>query len=363
MTLKDDILQRFRAGRAGPPLYLPNLTLWYGWHAGHDTLPAAWRGWSLPQIARSLGVPAWLTARPYCIDWGGVEIATTETAGERVTRYRAPSGVLTERWTLGPDGDWWETEYPVKTPDDLRVLLDIVAARRYIMGTAGLERLHGEVGDDGVVALELPRRPFSQIFLEWLGWSDGLLLFFDAQELVEEIVAVLEQQVQALATQIASLPGQIVLSPDNLDAQFISPAFFKRYLAASYRRTADLLHARDKVLLAGTGGPIRKLLAPLAAAGVDALEGASGPPQSDATLTEARQLTGPGFTLWGGIPQDALLPEFDRRDFEALVAQATREANTDPRAILGVADVVPFHADLDRLQALPSLVCAALSTA
>ncbi len=355
MTLKDHILRRFRTGSASAPLYLPNLTLWYGWHREHDTLPAAWRGWTLLQIARDLGAPAWLTARPYRITWDSVEVQQTETSSERLIRYRTPVGALTERWTLGPDGDWWETEYPVKTPDDLRVLAQIVAVRRYVVDTARLGRLHSEVGDDGVVALELPRRPFSQVFLEWLGWSDGLLLFFDARDLVEEIVALLEQQVQDLVAQIASLPGQIVLSPDNLDAQFISPAFFKRYLAASYRRTADLLHAHDKVLLAGTGGPIRKLLAPLAAAGVDGLDGISGPPQSDATLAEARPIAGPAFTLWGGIPQDALLPDFDQRDFEALVAQAAREANADPRAILGVADVVPIHADLARLQAIPPI--------
>jgi hypothetical protein len=361
MTLPDDILQRFRTGSASPPLYLPNLTLWYGWHREHGTLPAGWHGWSLPQIARSLGVPAWLTARPYRIDWGSVEVQQTATSSERVIRYRTPAGALTERWTLGPDGDWWETEYPVKTPDDLRLLLQILAARQYVVDTAGLERVLGEVGDAGVAALELPRRPFSQVFLEWLGWSDGLLLLFDAQDLVEEIVALLEQHVQSLVEQIAKLPGAIVVSPDNLDAQFVSPAFFKRYLAASYRRTADLLHAHDKILLAGTGGPIRKLLAPLAAAGVDGIEGVSGPPQSDATLPEARQLAGPAFTLWGGIPQDALLPDFDHQQFEAIAAQAARDASADPRAILGIADVVPIHADLSRLTAIPTLIAQSAS--
>ena len=363
MAHRDQVLSRFQTADSDTGvLYLPHLMLWYGWHSEHGTLPAAWRGWTLPQIARSLGVPAWLTARPYNVDWGAVEVKQGEAAGERLIRYRTQTGELTERWTLGPDGDWWETEYPVKTEEDLRLLLLIVAARRYMVDTAKLERLLGEVGDAGVVALELPRRPFSQVFLEWLGWSDGLLLFFDAQELVEEIIAVLEDQVQTLVGQIASLPGKIVVSPDNLDAQFISPAFFKRYLAASYRRTADLLHARDKVLLAGTGGPIRKLLALLAAAGVDGLEGVSGPPQSDATLAEARQLAGPDFTLWGGIPQDALLPDFDHAQFEAIVAQAAREASADPRAILGVADVVPIHADFARLQALPLLLSTTLST-
>lgn len=356
MTPHNAILQRFRSDAVGAAFFLPNLTLWYNWHSEHGTLPAAWQGWPLPQIARSLGVPVWLTARPYRIDWGAVEVQQSEAAGERLIRYRTQTGELTERWTLGPDGDWWETEYPVKTAADLRLLLPIVAARRYVVDTARLERLQREVGDAGVVALELPRRPFSQVFLEWMGWGDGLLLFFDAQELVEEVIAVLESQVQSLVEQIASLPGQIVVSPDNLDAQFISPAFFKRYLAVSYHRTADLLHAHDKLLLAGTGGPIRKLLAPLAAAGVDGLEGVSGPPQSDATPAEARQLTGPAFTLWGGIPQDALLPDFDQQDFEAIVAQAASEASADPRAILGVADVVPIHADLSRLQAIPSLI-------
>jgi hypothetical protein len=362
MTPHDAILQRLRGDTAGAPFFLPNLTLWYGWHSEHGTLPTAWRGWSLPQIARSLGVPVWQAARPYVVDWGAVAVARAESAGERVIQYRAPSGALTERWTLGPDGDWWQTEYPVKTPDDLPLLLQIMADRRYVVDTAKLERLQSEVGGDGMVALELPRRPFSQVFLEWLGWSEGLLLFFDAQELVEEIIAVLENKVQALVELVASLPGQVAVSPDNLDAQFVSPAFFKRYLAASYRRTAGLLHAHDKLLLAGTGGPIRKLLAPLAAAGVDGIEGVSGPPQSDATLPEARQLAGPAFTLWGGIPQDALLPDFDHGQFKAIAAQAARDASADPRAILGIADVVPIHADLPRLQALPFLLATALST-
>lgn len=362
MTSKDDILHRFRAGKAGAPLFLPDLTLWYDWHVERGTLPAEWQGRSLPQIARSLGVPAWLTVRPFRIDTGQVEVVKVETPDARVIRYHTSAGALTERWTLGPDGDWWETEYPVKTQADLRLLLKIVEARRYavdqVEAEAEVERLAKEVGDDGVVALELPRRPFSQVFLEWLGWSDGLMLFFDAQDLVDEIVGVLEEQVQGLIEQVARLPGQLVVSPDNLDAQFVSPAFFKRYLAASYRRTADALHAHDKFLLAGTGGPIRKLLAPLAAAGVDGLEGVSGPPQSDATLAEARQLAGSAFALWGGIPQDALLSDFDRAEFEAVIAQAVRDASADPRAILGIADRVPVDADLDRLKAIPVLVAS-----
>ncbi|MCB9130843.1 MAG: hypothetical protein H6647_07865 [Anaerolineales bacterium] len=361
MPPKQDVIRRLRGNHADPPLYLPDLTLWYDWHAKRRTLPVEWRGWSLAQIARSLGVPVWQAARPFRIESGNVEVYKSETASERLVRYHTPAGKLTERWNLGPDGDWWQTEFPVKTASDLRTLLRIVSARRYVLDTSELERLAAEIGDDGVVALELPRRPFSQVFLEWLGWSDGLLLFFDAPALVGEIMEVLEQQVQSLVEQVIRLPDQIIVSPDNLDAQFISPTFFQRYLADSYRRTAGVLHASDKILLAGTGGPIAKLLQPLANTGVDGVEGISGPPQSDAGLAEARQLAGPAFTLWGGIPQDALLPDFDRDRFEALVLQAVREARNDSRAIIGVADRVPVLADIGRLRSVPSLLAAALS--
>lgn len=365
MTIKDDVLARLGAGTGSPgpgPLYLPNLALWYDWHQERGTLPVAWQGWSLPDIARSLGVPAWVTVRPFRVDPGPVEIVKQEEGTERVIRYHAPSGTLTERWIVGPDGDWWETEYPVKTPDDLRVARQILEARRLVLDIAEVEQMRTAVGDDGVVALELPRRPFSQVFLEWLGWSDGLLLFFDAQDAIEEMVALLEDRLQGLVEQMAGLPGEVVVSPDNLDAQFISPAFFRQYLAASYERSAARLHAHQKVLLAGTGGPMRRLLAPLAATGVDGLEGVCGPPQSDAALAEARQLAGPAFTLWGGIAQDVLLPPYRQDQFEEAVAQAAREVRADSRAIVGVADRVPVGADVGRLQAIPELIERALTS-
>ena len=48
----------------------------------------------LDDHVKPLGVPAWLTARPYRVDWGGVEVQKVETANERVIQYRSPAGVL-----------------------------------------------------------------------------------------------------------------------------------------------------------------------------------------------------------------------------------------------------------------------------
>lgn len=338
------------------PLYLPNLTLWYAWQTKQGTMPDRWAGLTLPEICVDLGVPAWDVARPFVLEPGSVAISTEETDGRRVTSFRADSGTLIERWELGPDGDWWQTEYAVKNAADLAILLEIVQERSYRLDTNWLAEKQNAVGAGGMVGLELPRRPFSQLFLEWLGWGDGLMLLWDAPDLIEQILGVLEAKIQTLVAGLAAIDGPIVMSPDNLDAQFISPPFFRQYLAESYQKSAELLHEQGKILLVDTGGPINKLLKPLADCGLDGVQGVSGPPQSDATLAEARALVGPDFTLWGGIPQDALLADFAVERFEAAVKQAAVEAGATGRTIIGVADRVPALADSERLWAIPHLL-------
>jgi hypothetical protein len=354
MSNRIEVLSRFSGEGGGAPLYLPDLTLWYDWHQRRGTLPSEWQDLSLSLIARTMGVPLWLPIRPWQVEVHGAEIVTTEQDGERVVRSETSAGPLVARWIVGPDGDWWQTEYPVKSAEDLASALELVRARSYALDASELARLEAVVGDDGMLALEIPRRPYSDLLHELLGWSEGLMLF--GHPIVDEIMVALENKLQHLVRQVAQLPGEVVFSPDNLDGQFVSPRAFKRNLADSYQRTAEVLHAGGKRLMVHVGGPVRHLLASLAAMGVDGLEGIAGPPQSNATLAEAREIGGPGLTLWGGIPQDFLLNTYDRTTFEAAVGQAAHEARGDGRMILGVADRVPVNAELDRLKSIPSLV-------
>jgi hypothetical protein len=354
MTLKADILARFSGDAEGRPIYLPDLTLWYDWHHRRGTLPDGWQGYSLAQVARALGVPVWLVARPWRVETPGVEVVVNREGNERVVRYAAPSGTLTARWKVGPDGDWWQVEYPVKTEADLSPALELVQARSYVFEPGELADLQAEAGDDGLLAVEIPRRAYSDLLHQFLGWGEGLLLL--GEPAIPHMIAALELKLQDLAAQVAGLPGDLILSPDNLDGQFISPGIFKAYLAGSYRLTAETLRMQHKPLVVHVGGPVRHLLALLAGAGVDGVEGIAGPPQADASLAVARQIAGPALTLWGGIPQDLLLPTHPREEFQAAVGQAAREALGDRRMILGVADRVPVDAELSRLQAIPALV-------
>lgn len=361
MTQPTNILDRFLSESGRAPLFLPDLTLWYDWHSSQGTLPVANQNATLPEVAQSLGLPIWLPVAPFRVEYDGAVVTIIEQDRERVIRSETANGVLTAKWIFGPGGEWWQTEYPVKSAAELRLVLEFVQARSYVVDGGELARHAAEVGDGGVVALKIPRRPLSDLFHEYLGWSEGLMLMADEPGLVQEILDTLEAKLQALVAEVTQLPTRLVWSPDNLDGQFISPRFFNRYLAQSYAETTRVLHQQEKQLVAWVGGPVKRLLPLLAAAGLDTLEGVSGPPQSDATLAEARAMVGPGMILWGGISQDYVLAETGQADFEALVQQAAMEVNADPRAILGITDRVPPHADISRLQAIPALLAQAMA--
>jgi hypothetical protein len=182
------------------------------------------------------------------------------------------------------------------------------------------------------------------------------MLMGNEQEALLAIGAILEAKLQSLVEKLAPLPADLALSPDNLDGQYISPRVFRDHLSASYRRTADHLHGEDKSLVVHAGGRMGRLLPLMAQAGIDGVEGVAGPPQSDATLAEAREAAGSDLVLWGGIPQDLLIDPRTEEQFRAGVQQAAREARETPRCIVGVADRVPTTARLERLLSIPSLL-------
>jgi hypothetical protein len=360
MSARVEILSRFAGGSPGAPFFLPDLTLWYDTHRRRDTLPPRWQGAALPRIARDLGLPVWAVARPWRIETPGVEVRRTEADGQRTVETSTPAGPLTARWSLGSDGSWWQTEYPVKTAAELEIALELARARTYVLEPAGLEAADREIGADGVLAIEIPTRPYADLLYDLVGMSEGYLLLMEGPPAMGEFIGILEEKLQVFVRELAGLPGSLFFSPDNLDGQFIYPPVFAEFLSGSYGRTTQVLRRAGKFLVVHAGGPVGQLLAPLARAGVDGVEGVAPPPQSDTSLTQARGLAGPDLTLWGGIAQDFLPPARDREEFARAVAQAAGQAAGDGRVLLGVADRVPVDAELDRLEAIPSLIDQAL---
>jgi hypothetical protein len=98
------------------------------------------------------------------------------------------------------------------------------------------------------------------------------------------------------------------------------------------------------------------LLPLIAQSGVDGIQGVCGSPQSDISLSEAREVCGPELTLWGGIPQDVLMTVHPEEEFTTAVRKAAQEAARDDRMILCIADRVSIDTDFGRLKAVAQLI-------
>jgi hypothetical protein len=354
MSWRDQLLKRFDTATpvTPEPLALLDLTLWHQWHRARKTLPAG-AGSTLPDACRFLRTPVWAPLRPWQAQYHDVQVDVEQTEEQRTIRYRTGKGQLEARWTLGPDGDWWQTDYLVKSAEDLPIAAEVVRELSYVVDAAALEAARAEVGEDGMVPLELPMQPYSELLHRFLGWGAGLLLLHgEGSAYVGEILAALDAKMRTLASHLANLAGEVMFAPDNLDGQYISPRAFRDHLAPSYAAIAAAAQDRGKRLVVHIGGPSRRLVPLLAQAGVHGLQGIAGPPQGDITMADARQEAGPEVVLWGGVPQDLLLEEHDRDAFEASVALALEGARADPRFLIGVADRVPPEADVERLRAL-----------
>lgn len=354
ITTRTDLFACFEGGAKDTVPYVADLTLWLNWHHSHGTLPAEWHGYTPRQIAAVLGTPLWQPLRPWRLEMPGIKVIQEERENERSLHYHTEAGALRARWMLGPDGEWWQSEYLIKAATDLPAARQLVTAHRYVLDAAAWQ---DEAAQDVIPVIELPKTPYSELVHTWIGWDEGLLLLMgDEREQLLELLEIMEVRYRELVVALARLPGTLAWTPDNLDGQFITPTAFREHMANTYRFTAETLHAHGKRLIVHLGGMGRHLLRGLADAGVDGIEGVAGPPQSDTPLPLAREQVGPSVMLWGGIPQDYLLSTQPEESFRRVVGEAIRLARADGRMILGVADRVPVHAELSRLRTLPEMV-------
>ncbi len=359
MSVQSELLSRLSGRDSDEPLFVPDLTFWHRRNRRRGTLPSRYRDANLPEIYRDLGLPIWQVVRPWRPEVLGLEAQEQETETQRVRTVETIAGVLTWRWERAPDGAWRQVEYPIKSAADLPAAVEWSRALEYQLETEGLTQQEMAIGEDGLLAIELPPRPLMHIVAELLGWGERLALL--EEPAIVPLTEYLEDRLQPLVTALAQTSVPVQYAPDQLDDATLSPVLFQQHLAPSYQQTMDELREYHKRLVVQARGTIAGLLEPLAQVGVNTVAGFTCPIEGTGGLAELHALAQGRITLWGGIPQGIYLPETDETTFRETLQRVARTAQHKHRLLLGVAGGVPAEADLARLRATPQIIREAVA--
>lgn len=380
------ITDRIRAALNGKvPDRLPfvcRLDVWYACHQHSGTLPPAFRHMTLEEIHRALGVGRQRFMVPFrwrlrhtemTVTFNGVEVfrayepvvelisgshdwVRADQAGETITRYRTPVGTVQTRHNLSQLGlqsgtEPYLEEHFIKDDADYRVVEYLWEHAEYVpMYDVFRQEEHRLEGLGFVIPL-LPRIPFQQILLEYLGEVPLFYALHDSPTAVERLLQLLDEQLMGILHHVADLPALYVEFPDNLHGLMTNPNLFRKYCLPAYQRYCDVLHRQGKKVGSHTDGDVKSLLQLLKESDLDVCESFSPAPLTSCTFDEAWNAWQGRPMIWGGIPSPLLEERTDEHILHTYLDHLLATVGCNA-IVLSVVDMVMGHNSWKRIQTI-----------
>lgn len=365
MTHKERLMAVFQGGKPDVMPWYADLTYWYSAEVVKGTLSERYRGDGVVQLYKDLNVGAHehVLNQPWQTDYEDVQVKVEEerNAAGQVVRQRTswvtPVGTLSQIQEFEFNSYCWAyREYPVKTPDDLKVLRFIFQHQHVTPYYSEQIRQIELFGDWGVAASMPHRTPMANLFVIWMGVTNTVYALADAPEEIEETLEVLSAADDPIYEIICQSPAPLVYFPDNITGEVVSPRIFQKYYAPYYRRRAEQLHRAGKYIFVHIDGTFKNLIPHVAPTGVDCAQSLTPAPVGDVPLEDFRTLAGADLILWGGVPAAYFSPVYPEEALREIVLKAIRLYKHDPRFMLCVCDQVPPDGIIERVRMVSNLV-------
>ncbi|MGC8879894.1 MAG: uroporphyrinogen decarboxylase family protein [Anaerolineae bacterium] len=381
-TTTECVLKALRGQTPDRIPFVSRLDVWYACHQRAGSIPSEFHDMSLDEIHCALGVGRQRFMVPFRWRLRRVEISVTfhdteifreyeplvelisgthdwvrnDQAGETVTYYRTPVGSLRTRHNLSllgvqsgtepyleehfikEDGDYHVVEYMWEHAEYVPVYDTILQEQRRLEGF-------------GFVIPLLPRIPFQQALLEYLGEVPLFYALHDNPSQVERLLQLLDEQLMDILHHLAELPALYVEFPDNLHGLMTNPSLFRKYCLPAYQRYCDVLHRQDKKVGSHTDGDVKPLLKLLKDSGLDVCESFSPAPLTSCTFDEAWNVWQGKPMIWGGIPSPLLEERTDERMLHEYLEHLLAVVGQQP-IILSVVDMVMGHNSVERIRTI-----------
>ena len=279
--------------------------------------------------------------------------------GNLITRVITEAGVVSthmrytaEMKSKGISG-YFIDSYPVKSAKDLEPVAQFFEHLIVVPTPNGHSSLQRRVGDQGVaVAIGTTNAsPIHLMLSNLMSTEQFFYLYMDDRKslyrLAERIEPIFDKVLEAAIKSSA----EIILWGGNFDIKITYPPFFEQEILPWLKKACKRIHEAGKLVLCHTDGENNGLFPLYRIIDFDIAESVCTNPMVKNTLNEIRQELGKEKTVWGGLPSIALLPNsMSDSVFESFLDSMFDKLGSGDHLILGVSDMVPPDADLNRLE-------------
>jgi hypothetical protein len=347
-------------GTADAVLWQPRLETWISHHRAEGTFPERFRDLDYFGIYDELrcSVRYAASAGIEGYEEPGDIARTAEQQGDKyVETITSPSGTITrvyqDIWEDGKLKNRRISGFPVKTADDLCVLIDIVERTQYRANADAFQQAANRMGHRGEPTIFLSSSGFTDMIKHWAGLPETYYLLTDHQGLVEEYLEACDRRDDRQIDAALQLPCRIFNLGDHATNEFTPPPILERYLMPRWQRIADRLHEHDRFVHTHWDGNSRLMLPYLKDTRLDAVESLTPEPQCDMTLEMIREHVGDMVVL-------DLIPAifFLRQWTTEFIVDFTRRVIDmfAPRLILGISDEISQVGEIEKVEAITELV-------
>ena len=277
-----------------------------------------------------------------------IKCSSKDEQVERITMYQTPKGNLREITRHG-----YHTEYPIKTPDDIKVMEYILDHTEFQFNQEAFRIAEREFGEWGIVQSFYPRAPLQRLIIDYLGFENTIYALNDYPDKIKEFLKVIEECDDKMYKVLLDSPLELLNFGDNIDANVDSPKLFEEHLIPYYQKRINQIHQKGKFCHIHMDGSLKPLLSLINQAGFDGIEAATPLPQGDISLEELKDALGDTILL-DVIPAILFLPEYSDKQLEEFATKVLDMFS--PNLILGISDELPPTADIEKVRLVSKMV-------
>ena len=241
--------------------------------------------------------------------------------------------------------------YYIKKPEDLKVMQYIWTHREVRPNYGEFVRVSTLWNGAGVAFSLSPisTAALQTLMSRWAGIETTINLIYDAPELFDDTVNVLQSADDEIFEIISSSPAQVVEFPDNISGQVSGKNLLRKYVLPYWIKRVKQLQQSGKYVGVHNDGGVKAALPIIIEAGFDFVEAVTPEPVGDISLEQINQLAEGNIVVIGGLPGAFFSPLYSREYFEQFIKAILQVYSDKPGFVLGVADQVPPDAELERI--------------